>query len=257
MTNLRHNLCRAVPLVGLGVCLALTACSAEEEPVVTRAVAPPPPPPPSAPPVTPIEDLMANLGIDERVMLPENEAPGSDEEREALLEFFDAFVRADDRTIGEMLDPLDKMELEAMVASGSWSASVDGIEAVELETGTMMGVPVVLALFDIDGEYQPQLWSYDVTEYGAMFSAEPTPPNIIDRLSGDWIQSWQEILAEEAQLALQPDAEAAVVEEDDDATSSRSGSRSGGGGGTTTPGGGPGSPPGLRDPGPPQKPPGG
>ena len=68
-------------LSALAASSALVACGEEPPPVVT---APPPPPKPTAPPpppVTPISELMAKHDIDQRVNLPEADAPATDVER--------------------------------------------------------------------------------------------------------------------------------------------------------------------------------
>ena len=91
---------RLLRLVGAAAACAVAATgsigcesSPPPPPVVTR-VAPPPPPP--KPTVTPIDQLMVQLGIDERVQLLEEDAPAKEDDRRAVLEFFDAFARGDD-----------------------------------------------------------------------------------------------------------------------------------------------------------------
>lgn len=203
------------------VALALTAlvgaasllvggCGGEEEPVA-QAPPPPPPPKPTTPPppkITPIADLMERHRIDERVVLPEEKAPDNDPDRIAVLQFFDAFVRGDAATLGEMMSFADKIELDELVESGDWARTVENIEQVDVQTGPSDFGDCALAVFTVDLEFQPQLWYYQGDESGHTFEAGPTPPNIMSRLSGtNWIQRWHEILAEELALADQPDVE--------------------------------------------------
>ncbi|MDP6987283.1 MAG: hypothetical protein QGG74_04485, partial [Phycisphaerales bacterium] len=76
-------------IIALGSLLPLPMFGCEE---------PPPPPPkvvkkvqidPGPPPATPIEDLIAQFNIDERVWMDERQAPPTDQERIGLLKFFD------------------------------------------------------------------------------------------------------------------------------------------------------------------------
>ena len=82
-------------LIGSSAALVLlTGCGGEEEAkplvqaepevVVDRTPAPPP--------VTPVSELMAKYGIDDRVRLMEQNAPGTDAERIAVLQFFHAMM---------------------------------------------------------------------------------------------------------------------------------------------------------------------
>ena len=84
------------------IVVGLAGCGEDPPPPQAPVVQaePPPPPPPPAPKVTPVADLMAELGIDKRINLPEDKAPDNDPARIALLEFFDAFVRGDDSRAG-------------------------------------------------------------------------------------------------------------------------------------------------------------
>ena len=169
---------------------------------------------------------MQQMGIDERVHLPEDEAPGQDAARRALLTFFDAFVRGDDRTLGEMLPLTDRLELQALVASGAWTSQAEGIRGVSIRTGiSPMGQPCALGIFETwtarrSYKDQVQLWYFEEDAGGTfVFEAVPTPPGIIDRLSGDWIDRWHEILEEELVLADTPDEELDDLEPEEEETS--------------------------------------
>jgi len=189
---------------------ALAGCGKKEEPVVEAPPPPPPPPPPAAPKFTPIATLMTSLNIDERVRLPEEKAPDNDAARTAVLQFFDAFVRGDAASLAGMLSDDDRAELERLEKEGLWAKAVEGVQRVDLQTGQAddgMGHArtVVLALFYTGGDFQPQLWAYQ-SGPSPSFSAEPTPPNIENQLSGeDWIAAWYKILADERTKADEPD----------------------------------------------------
>lgn len=191
--------------------MGLAGCGGEEAPPpVAQNTTPPPPPPPPKPAVTPISDLMAQLGIDERVIFPEDQAPQNDEDRIAILNFFDAMVRGDDKTIAEMIPLTDQEQLAALVDSGQWEKTTgSAIEMVELRTGKdPLGGDVVLALYTVGFDYQPQMWEYgsDGEEY--VFNAVPGPPDILDRITGtDLIAEWFKFLDTELALADQPDVE--------------------------------------------------
>ncbi len=215
---------------------------------VRRPVAPPAPP---APKVKTVAQLMADHSIDERILLPEDLAPDSTEERVAVLEFFDAFARGDAGTLGGMMRLIDRVELDALVESGLWAEIAAQISEVEIQTGPSPdGEKCAMAIFTVGDGYQPQLWYY--TDEGSgeyIFDAAPTPPGMIDKLYGDdWIRRWHEILEEELALADKPDEDLTIAQVELEGDG-------GGGGGSargTSPGGtdpkGPGGPPGRRKP---------
>lgn len=225
--------------------LALTGCGGEEAPpAVVRDTTPPPPPPPPAPRVTSIEDLMAQLGIDERVMLPENQAPDNDADRIALLNFFDAMVRGDDKTVSEMIPLTDREQLESMIETGQWAKTTGkAIDMVELRTGQHpLGGPVVLALYTVGFDLQPQMWSYGSDDRGYVFEAVQGPPDILDRISStDLINAWFKYLETELALADEPDVILEVrkhVVNSEKSNSSASSSSGGGPVAAPPPGGG-------------------
>ncbi len=230
----RHS-SRALAVV-LG--MALVGCgSSQPDPVAIPVSAPSRPktprtPPP--PPITSIAQLMLDLGIDTRVSLPEDMAPMTNPERKAVLEFFDSFARGDETALGSMLTDLDNDELDELVSSGAWADATSKISGIDLQTGTspVSGEPCALAVFYVDGGFQPQLWYYTVDRDGAEFTAVAAPPNLMDRLYGDdWITAWFDILDEEMALADKPDEEFLVPQREvgDDTPRAR-----GGGGGPVT-----------------------
>lgn len=202
--------------------LVLGGCGKKQEVVQEEPPPPPPPPPPPAPRITPVATLMASLNIDPRVRLPEELAPDNDAARIAVLQFFDAFVRGDAASLADMLSDPDRNELEILQRDGTWERATAKVSRVDVRAGQAddgMGrsQPVVLALFYTGAEFQPQLWAYQTTP-AASFSAEPTPPNVENQLSGeDWIAAWYEILAAERLKADEPDEKIVIksVNKDD------------------------------------------
>jgi hypothetical protein len=177
------------------------------------AVAPPPAPAPAPPPppaVTPIAQLMEQLNIDPRVRLPEERAPDNDVDRKAVLVFFDAFARGNAKSVKTMLPLTDQMELDALTESGAWQSSVKDIQMIDVRTGAnSLGQKCALAVIEVGSgavtSFQPQLWYFTADARTSLFEAAPTPPGIIDRLSGNWIDTWHKILAKELALADQPE----------------------------------------------------
>ncbi|MHC4414178.1 MAG: hypothetical protein ACYS0G_02720 [Planctomycetota bacterium] len=191
-------------------------CGSEAPPPRAAAPLPPPRPAPAAPTVTPIDQLLAQLGIDERIRLPEDKAPSNNEERKAVLEFFDAFARGDATALGTMLSRLDRDELDELVRTGAWETTTGQINRVDVQTGRGPdGQPCALAIFYVADDFQPQLWYYTVDADDAVFDAVAAPPDIMDKLSGaDWITAWFGLLEQELALADQPDEEFAAPQKD-------------------------------------------
>ncbi len=210
--------CAATAALLFGV--TLVGCgSSQPDPVAIPAAAPrqsvaPRTPPPPA--VTPIAQLMAQLGIDHRISLPEDMAPMTDPERRAVLEFYDSFARGDSTVLASLLTKLDRDELDELVESGAWADATGKITRIDVQTGNSPhdGLACALAVFYVDGGFQPQMWYYTVNEDGTKFESVAAPPNLMDRLYGsDWIAAWFEILDEEMALADKPDEEFAVPQQ--------------------------------------------
>jgi len=228
-------------------------------PVAYEPAAPPPPK------LTTVADLMRELGIDERVMMAEDQAPKGTDARRAVLEFFDALARGDHEAYGGMMTTLDQMQLEDMVESGVWQEATAGITEIEIQTGKNdLDQECALAVITVDDDFQAQLWYYIVNRDEREFEAAPTPPGIFDQLSGDWIQAWHILLKKEIELANKGDEEFDPIDRDSDAPATQGGSGSGSSGSSASPGGsrpGPGGSPGgtprkkrpkRRPPGPPR-----
>ena len=200
--------------------LVLAGCGSASDPAAVQVAvpAPAPPPPPPRPALTPVEQLMAEMGIDRRVRLPEEMAPPTDIERRAVLAFFDTFARGDSKSLGSMLGKLDRDELNELVASGDWAQTTRKITKIEVRTGKSPseGSPCALAIFHVDGgDFQPQLWYYRADEQSAEFEAVATPPDVMDRLHGtDWITAWFALLEEDLALADEPDEEIIIPQRD-------------------------------------------
>lgn len=247
----------------VGVIAGIVGCSEEAAPApVVRTVAPPPAPPPR-PAVTPIADLMQLLGIDERVRLAEADAPATDIERKAVLEFFDAFARQDAKVLETRLALAEQYEIRNLVASGAWEEVTANIDRIVIETGhDPSGQPVSLAVFWVGDEFQPQMWFYRTDGLDPIFNAAATPPDVMNRLHGsDLIAEWFRILEEEWALADAPDEEFRVdqvVLVDDSADRSSGAGPGGVGPNPMSPGGGGPNMPGRREKpkGPPRAPPG-
>lgn len=253
-------------LLGIPIATALVVglmgCS-EEPPVVVAPVKPSgpvTPPPPPAPAVKTVAQLMGELGIDDRVMMLEGWAPQSTEERRVVLEFFDAFARGDAASLRMMLPPLEQAELRALEESGQWSETLDGLYSISVESGVSPdGDRCVLALFDVEGGAvpQPQLWAYRQESGGWIFEAQPCPPGIMSKLSGnDQITAWHEILQKEIELASKPEEDVSVDPVDLDSNTSSGGDGISPGPGTSPSPGGPGGMPRRRPTPPPRRPPG-
>ncbi|MBC02705.1 MAG: hypothetical protein CMJ34_05295 [Phycisphaerae bacterium] len=194
-------------MVGLGGCGEEEVVQAPPKPRKTAPAPPPPPPPPS---VTPVADLMARYQIDPRVSLPEDQAPDNDPDRIAVLRFFDGFAKGDAGQVGGLLSGPDAALLERMDQSGSFQEATDGIMAINVQTGSATIGDCALALIMVDGEFEAQLWTFEVdgdpAADGARFDSVPASPDIIEHLSGDdWIAAWIEVMEGEWARALEPD----------------------------------------------------
>ncbi|MFK7960804.1 MAG: hypothetical protein AB8G96_09790 [Phycisphaerales bacterium] len=193
--------------------LAVTGGCGGDDQVVQ---APPPPPPPApvvdnTPRVLTVDNLMAEMGVSDKVLMSESNAPASTESRRAVLEFFDAFVRSQDTRVAPLLAEGDRPFLDLMVDLGTWEPVTSSIESVTLVAGTSPeSRPAILGMFVRDGEDEYQMWYYDIEAGQPTFEAAPTPPGIVSELSGlesEYIAQWHDILTAEMELASQPDAE--------------------------------------------------
>ena len=228
----------AFAMIGLG------GCGAEEEPAPVVKKQPKPAPVVEytpEPTVTPVADLMAEFQIDPRISLPEDQAPDNDADRIAVLRFFDGFAKGDTGQLSGLLSGPDAALLQRMDESGSFQEATQGIMAINIQTGYASLGSCALALIMVDGEFEAQLWTYEVdgdpTADGARFDSVPASPDIVDHLSGDdWIAAWIEVMEGEWARATEPDevieiASTDLSDEDDSAGGSGGNAPRGPGGG--------------------------
>lgn len=242
MASLPASLIAAALVIGTGA--ALSGCG-EEPPPPTKKVTKAPTRTTKRVPT--IAELVEELQIDQRVIMTEKNAPTSETERRALLVFFDAWVRGDNRAISSMLGEADQAQLRDMVDEGQWElVTGDVIDIVQIRVGPSdRGDTCVLAQFESGVMNQSQLWRYRDAGDGIMFEAVATPPGMTERLSGDdLIADWWKILEEENAMWDLPDNEQLgdLLAEEEDQEGASSGSNNNGrrtpGGGRRTPGGG-------------------
>jgi len=258
MINRDVALFRAGGLAAMVAIASFTVGCGEDEVAQAPApkpVAPPPPPPP--PPIPTIAQLMQQRGYDERIILAEEQAPSTLEDRIAVLDYFDAFVRGDKDALSASMSGLDQAELNAVVETDAWKSAIEKIEQVRLVCGSSSeGLPCALAMFVVDGSDQPQLWTYERGAPDYVWTSVATPPNISDKLYGDdLITLWFKIIEEETLLAAMPDEDVSLKNVDlskDDTPEEQS--ETGGGGGPSMAPGGPGGLP-TRRPTPARRPP--
>ena len=210
MTN-RKNMWMTLGCAAMGGMLLVSGVGCSDEPEVTY-VPPKPvaPAPPEQPRVLSIEQLMREMGIDERVRLSEADAPPTTEQRRAVLSFFDAFARGSSQSVGGMIVPEDRIQLDRLTSSGDWDEVTAGIEEIRVKTGDfpqLIGVTpqagiAVLAIFSVNDELQPTMWYLSDGVAGPAFEAGLTPPDILNRIYGaDLIASWHQVIEQEREKA--------------------------------------------------------
>lgn len=176
---------------------------------------PPPPAPkkrvraetkPPPPMVTSIEELMAQHGIDPRVYLEEDQAPGTDAARVGLLTFFDGFATGRPEGITPMLKPVEKEELDRMVQDGTLAAMSSLIEEIEILSGTTPeGQRAYLAMYWLPDEMGAQMWIMDDSMGAMQFEAAPSVPGMVEYLGEDPFEEWFAVIADEKQQLSEPD----------------------------------------------------
>lgn len=205
---------RGTALAALSAALAagvLAGCG-DDTPtqVVQEAPPPPPPPPPPAPTVTPIAQLMKELGISPKIRLPEDKAPATEQERVAVLKFFDAFAKGDAAPLKAAMSEEDQQILAIMESTGGFAKSTGAVERIDLATGAVGGKSYVIAVYRSGDLFQPQLWEYAVEGEGRTISKQEfesyvQPVDVLSRIRGDLIPEWVKLVAAERLLADEPD----------------------------------------------------
>lgn len=187
--------------------LVASGCGGEEEKKTQAPIVQERPKAPPKPTAKSVEQLAASLSIDPRIYLDENEAPRSEKQRIAILNFFNAMLQADTTSIKDMLSFADQMELRAMMDSGL-ANSMDDVSLVILKTGeNQEGNPCVMAVYEIDLDYQVQLWFIDEMGSKFTFTSAETPPRLVDKLSGNWVENYFALKKKQAEVAQLPDEE--------------------------------------------------
>jgi hypothetical protein len=187
--------------------LVVGGCGGEEEKKASAPIVQDRPKAPPKPTAKSVDQLVASLSIDPRIYLDENEAPRSEKQRVAILKFFNAMLQTDVPSINEMLSFADQMELSAMMDAGL-ANSMDEVSLIILKTGeNQNGTPCVMAVYEIDLNYQVQLWFIDETGSKFTFTSAETPPNLVDTLSGNWVENYFELKKKQAEVAQLPDEE--------------------------------------------------
>ena len=154
-----------------------------------------------------VAELVSSLGIDDRIYMSEEEAPRLETERIAILKFFNAMSKVDLNSIKSMLLYEDHAELDTMANEGM-SSYMDSVSLIELLTGESPdGISCVMAIYEIGMDYQVQMWFYKGAGSDITFNAAETSPNLIEKLSGDLIQKYFELINKKSEIALQPDEE--------------------------------------------------
>jgi hypothetical protein len=219
----------------------------------------PPPPPPKKPttaptvqgppPAKPIDDLIAENGIDDRVWMDERQAPPTNAQRLGLLEFFDGFATGNPDQLRPFLGPVEQEELAKLEASGDLEQLAADIEGIEIRMGvTNEGRSAVLGLYEFADRIEGQMWEIEsgpgqdgMGSVHYIFVAAYAPPGLSDWLGSDPFSDWytavtaEQAMLNKADLGMEA-ARAKASDSSDDPAAAPSGDSGGGG-----PGG-----PGLR-----------
>ncbi|MDP6541704.1 MAG: hypothetical protein QGF07_02855 [Phycisphaerales bacterium] len=198
MTNHKIIFASTILLTSL---LFITGCGGEEEQVETGPVVRTAPKSPPKPLLKSLDEIRQDVNADSRIAWIESDAPGSNAERENIFIFITAFLQNDNDTLRSMLSMSDQMELGTLSESADFEQVLEKITRVDIRYGSnpLTGESCMLAIYEIDMDYQPQFWSYEEEDGKFQFSSLESPPNLVDRLSGDWIKEYfkgkQELLA--------------------------------------------------------------
>lgn len=203
-TQLFRHSTLVVGIAAIALGGTLTGCSEEPPPpAVTKRPRKVEPPPPR---ITTIAELMARHGIDDRVVLRETSAPSSDEERVALLTFFNGFATAQPEQIRPFLGPLEQEELDKLVQWGDLDRLAGEIEEIEIFTGASSdGRPAVFAMYWLADRGEGQMWIVDRSAGAPRMEAAPAPPGISELLGEDPFADWFAVVEREKVVITEPD----------------------------------------------------
>ena len=123
-----------LPFLLAGLSLALIGCGGGESEDSGAPVAKKRPAAPPKPVEKTVEQLTANLNIDGRIVLDEQDSPRPENQRIAILSFFHAMLAADSGTLKSMLAFDDQLELKAMMDTG-FAEQMDEVSLLMLKTG--------------------------------------------------------------------------------------------------------------------------
>ncbi len=182
---------------------------------------------------------MATFNIDARVKLPEGMAPDTNEKRIAVLKFWNAFAKGDDKYAGANMSKADQKILADLVKNGSWSQSTGKISSIEVQCKDEDDGFATFAVITGGGTEQPLLWDAAMSGDDAVFTAFPGTTDILSQLSGeDSITAWKTYInGLFEKYALLPDEEVEIPQTDIQVAAG-DGASSGGGDTPTPPGGG-------------------
>lgn len=172
--------------------LYTAGCSGEEEQVESKPVVRAQPTKHTPPPKKSLDDIRNEVHADARIFWIEEEAPQSNAEREGIFRFFTAILKNDHETLRPMLSMQDQLELSTLADSSVLAEALSVISRVDIRTGSdpLSGDSVVLAIYEVGMEYQPQFWSFEETDGTLEFSSLQSPPDLVHQLSGDWIKEY-------------------------------------------------------------------
>jgi hypothetical protein len=206
----------------LTTALLLAACGEKKQEQAEQAPPPPPAPVETVKAETVVE-VAARLGVDKRIRMEESERPSggdpaADQKRlEAILVFFDAMLNAKEDKLKPFLPARELATLDAMIRDGQWKSLGENVDRVNVGCSG----PDVLAVFMVGDGFQGQLWAVGAPQDNPdeiKFSAEPTLPDMMDKLSGTTaeprIKQWSALTRAWFERAKEPDVKVESAQED-------------------------------------------
>jgi hypothetical protein len=189
--------------------------------------------------------------------MAEDKAPPTEQERVAVLRFFDGFAKGKADSFKGGLEREDARVLDAMVRGGGFEKACAAISRVDVSYASVGGKSYALAYYRAGGEIQAQLWQYKVDGEGRTvksrtFTSVFQPVDVVNRISGSkLVAEWLKLVDAERKVATVPDEVTKPVARVQEQEASESSGGGGGGGGESAPGRNrepPGSIPGRRGP---------